>query len=427
MPKHMMMGPYNSNNSCVICENVFSCPEDLVIHIKEHAGEDTDTALAPVIYQSVTCSICDTSFPQKHHLEAHMWLHTKDTAKLTCNKCGDTFLKEHDLYFHMSNHINCTVCDQEFTTIVLLNQHMRSHKPFKCSECDLCFALYFDLTVHEKSHIFLQKCTLCPQYLRNAYQLEEHMKTHLYVPEEIAPCPDCNLNVGSHDEWFFEPCKVPHTLVWAKCSRYPYWPGKVLRVNKRPTKVDVRFFGDHKRAWVSIDNTYLLSKASPQVLKRQAPMLAKALIEVRKHIGLLEKQFGSFRYQGKHTPYSSAHDTVCGGTPRTGMANAQLCVAKSTATEESAPTTSLESMHVDKAHSVRQVHGKKHGKNVSYKCYVCARRFRHPLSLQAHLKTHKIQYKCTKCFVSFPHKHNLIAHNRKAHAPLYSCRKVAYV
>ena len=74
------------------------------------------------------------------------------------------------------------------------------------------------------------------------------LKVCRYETSEIEVCPDCFMNsfLRRNENWFCEPCRTPHTLVWAKMKGYPYWPGKVLRIDKHK-QVDVRFFGEHDR------------------------------------------------------------------------------------------------------------------------------------------------------------------------------------
>lgn len=49
--------------------------------------------------------------------------------------------------------------------------------------------------------------------------------------------------------------------MWAKLKGFPFWPGKVMRTNN--DSVDVRFFGDHDRAWIPVQNCFLYSEENP--------------------------------------------------------------------------------------------------------------------------------------------------------------------
>lgn len=50
--------------------------------------------------------------------------------------------------------------------------------------------------------------------------------------QEIKLCHDCfrKSNEKNHEWWFCLPCTVPHEVVWAKQTGYPYWPAKVRSI-----------------------------------------------------------------------------------------------------------------------------------------------------------------------------------------------------
>ncbi|KAL5248522.1 hypothetical protein ACHWQZ_G017642 [Mnemiopsis leidyi] len=79
---------------------------------------------------------------------------------------------------------------------------------------------------------------------------------------EISLCPDCFLNSCTTDkDWFTRVCKKTHRLVWAKLRGFPFWPAKVLQ--RQGQQIDVRFFGQHERAWVHESNTLDISEEPP--------------------------------------------------------------------------------------------------------------------------------------------------------------------
>lgn len=122
---------------------------------------------------------------------------------------------------------------------------------------------------------------------------------------EIELCPDCYLNscIRKDDDWFSEPCRKPHTLVWAKLKGYPFWPSKALR--ELDGQLDVRFFGAHDRSWVPVSQCFLLSEDIPTTLqkgKKNAGMDG-AMEELNIHIDKLKEKFGSYEYAPFRTPY----------------------------------------------------------------------------------------------------------------------------
>lgn len=91
---------------------------------------------------------------------------------------------------------------------------------------------------------------------------------------DIDTCHECYYNANTcKTDWFVEVCSRPHILVWAKLKGFPYWPAKAMTTNLQGM-VDVRFFGDHDRAFVPIRECYLYSKDHPNPItvksKRQS-------------------------------------------------------------------------------------------------------------------------------------------------------------
>lgn len=79
---------------------------------------------------------------------------------------------------------------------------------------------------------------------------------------DIETCAECYLNANTMvDNWFTEVCAKPHLVLWAKLKGFPYWPAKAMTINAQV--VDVRFFGDHDRAFVPAKDCYLYSRQDP--------------------------------------------------------------------------------------------------------------------------------------------------------------------
>lgn len=119
---------------------------------------------------------------------------------------------------------------------------------------------------------------------------------------EIEVCCDCYLSSikKNNENWFADPCKVPHLLVYAKAKGFPYWPAKALRATGR--ELDVRFFGAHDRALVPIEKCYWLSKDPPLPVKNYQSNIQRSLIELELHIERLKDKFGDFNYAEPLSP-----------------------------------------------------------------------------------------------------------------------------
>ncbi|XP_044152195.1 protein kinase C-binding protein 1-like isoform X3 [Bufo gargarizans] len=120
---------------------------------------------------------------------------------------------------------------------------------------------------------------------------------------EIEVCPECYLAAcQKRDNWFCEPCSNPHPLVWAKLKGFPFWPAKALR--DKEGQVDARFFGQHDRAWVPMNNCYLMSKEIPFSVKKTKSIFNSAMQEMEVYVENIRKRFGVFNYAPFRTPYT---------------------------------------------------------------------------------------------------------------------------
>ncbi|CRK98616.1 CLUMA_CG012135, isoform A [Clunio marinus] len=100
---------------------------------------------------------------------------------------------------------------------------------------------------------------------------------------ELEACVFCYEQSFVKTDWFVQPCKRTHLLIWAKLKGYPYWPAKVMSVDNRQ-QVDVRFFGAHDRAWVPAAHCMLISEKDPNKTKGSTPTNAKNASKPQKGI-----------------------------------------------------------------------------------------------------------------------------------------------
>ncbi|XP_045079800.1 protein kinase C-binding protein 1-like isoform X4 [Coregonus clupeaformis] len=120
---------------------------------------------------------------------------------------------------------------------------------------------------------------------------------------EIEVCPECYLSAcQKRDNWFCEPCSDPHPLVWAKLKGFPFWPAKALR--DKDGQVDARFFGQHDRAWVPLNNCYLMSREIPFSVKKTKSIFNSAMQEMEVYVENMRRKFGVFTYAPFRTPYT---------------------------------------------------------------------------------------------------------------------------
>ncbi|OAD57243.1 Protein kinase C-binding protein 1 [Eufriesea mexicana] len=131
---------------------------------------------------------------------------------------------------------------------------------------------------------------------------------------EIEACPDCYAHGRNlprpQPAWFIEPCRRPHPLVWAKLKGFPFWPAKAMpRINSQGF-IDVRFFGEHDRAWVSPRDLYLYSEDPPVPLPRKRKLdMEECVREITRHCRKLELVFGQFKFAPPKVQYNP-HDPM---------------------------------------------------------------------------------------------------------------------
>ncbi|KAL2739286.1 protein kinase C-binding protein 1 [Vespula maculifrons] len=131
---------------------------------------------------------------------------------------------------------------------------------------------------------------------------------------EIEACPDCYAHSRNlprpQPSWFIEPCRQPHPLVWAKLKGFPFWPAKAMpRLNSQGF-VDVRFFGEHDRAWIPPRDLYLYSEDPPVPLPRKRKVdMDECVREITRHCRKLELAFGKFKFAPPKVQYNP-HDPM---------------------------------------------------------------------------------------------------------------------
>lgn len=76
------------------------------------------------------------------------------------------------------------------------------------------------------------------------------------------------------------------------------------------TMVNVRFFGEHDRAWVPIRDCYLYSQQNPNVTLYKKSPIAESIIEVDKHIEKIKLIYGSFVYPEFKTAFVPKNDQL---------------------------------------------------------------------------------------------------------------------
>ncbi|XP_065368922.1 MYND-type zinc finger-containing chromatin reader Zmynd8 [Calliphora vicina] len=157
--------------------------------------------------------------------------------------------------------------------------------------------------------------------LHNAYILSHRNNTKIVLAaksifkigrqeaNEIETCAECYLNANTRTDWFVDVCSQPHLLLWAKLKGFPYWPAKAMGLGQN-SLINVRFFGEHDRAFVPLKDCYLYSEQDPNTAtgKRAARELADCIKEVEEHVAKIRVKVGGFKYAPFKTPYDPADE-----------------------------------------------------------------------------------------------------------------------
>lgn len=116
----------------------------------------------------------------------------KPLLSVTCEVCGDLFNYVKQLLSHChSVHsldskdvkpYSCTKCENRFSTLTNLNQHLKYHEETRSKICSICgkaFKTASDLTVHEYIHLNRRnyKCDDC----NKAFNTNKNLRTHILV------------------------------------------------------------------------------------------------------------------------------------------------------------------------------------------------------------------------------------------------------
>lgn len=126
---------------------------------------------------------------------------------------------------------------------------------------------------------------------------------------EIEACPDCYAHGRNlprpQPSWFIEPCRRPHPLVWAKLKGWPFWPAKAMPRLNSQGYVDVRFFGQHDRAWIAPKDLFLYSEEPPAPSPRKRKFdMDECVREISRHCRKLELMFGQFKFAPPKVQYN---------------------------------------------------------------------------------------------------------------------------
>ena len=176
MTRHMKIHTDERKHTCPECSMAFLSLANMNRHTLKHLDEKPHT-----------CTQCNKSFPRTHLLKRHLMVHLEEKniqcqicpyisvdqtghkdhtlehkreKSLTCPECGKTFtgiwstshLNKHMIIHGVENHVHCTLCPFNCTTLASLKQHMRKHLRNDSAISKLVKCTYCSFTYNYKSH-----------------------------------------------------------------------------------------------------------------------------------------------------------------------------------------------------------------------------------------------------------------------------------
>ncbi|XP_058028309.1 gastrula zinc finger protein XlCGF7.1-like [Ahaetulla prasina] len=176
---------HGSPHECSECGKPFALQSLLLTHRKVHMGSGSSQGL-----------------------KSERFFSEKDTKGLRspprlkpykCDECDLCFAQKSHLLKHQKIHTRqklyqCLECGNFFHKKVTLQKHEMIHtgeKPYKCWECGKSFSQKSGLWIHEKIHAGIRsyKCFECGYSFTRSSSLQNHWKTH--TGEKNEKCLEC--------------------------------------------------------------------------------------------------------------------------------------------------------------------------------------------------------------------------------------------
>lgn len=182
--------------ACYICGRSFDSLEGIATHQDAHKKSGETMCKKIELFK---CTQCDAEFRKAEKLALHM---LTESHKKVCIHCTKTFASDKRLRLHLKIHtkfklFQCNICNSSFPMKKYLSAHLLKHgaRKYKCSVCKLSFKRSDLLQRHMRLHQTkkLYKCPFkdsldCKKEFSRSDKLKTHIKSHTkYISMNASP------------------------------------------------------------------------------------------------------------------------------------------------------------------------------------------------------------------------------------------------
>lgn len=121
--------------------------------------------------KSLTCPQCPFTTEQKNSLTSHLLRMHSEEDKV----CA---------FFHMQS-FKCPVCEHQAADKLDYQNHVSTHKPYKCADCDFISPVKSALRTHQRTHLppaLELKCPSCNYVTPHQGRFNKHLHVHELSP-----------------------------------------------------------------------------------------------------------------------------------------------------------------------------------------------------------------------------------------------------
>ncbi|XP_017778163.1 PREDICTED: zinc finger protein OZF [Nicrophorus vespilloides] len=157
-----------------------------LVPIKQKLVPNEIEKLAPANIK-LECTLCGDEFNSVVTLKEHRKSQCQSDV-LQCNVCKKEFKERKKLIGHLKGHMirkeyMCKICGKRYPNPSTFKVHMRTHtgeRPFKCQICNKGFVRWAGVVGHMKTHTSHKpyKCNTCDKAFKIASNLERHKVLH---------------------------------------------------------------------------------------------------------------------------------------------------------------------------------------------------------------------------------------------------------